>query len=110
MDFDRILDALPSREEMKRFGREARLLADDGVTPEVGRTYTVSPDFVHGDRSWIERLWRVKAISGPNVQVEIVGAGWDKGTDLDRIVRADERAWYPADHMDSHNSTPTKET
>jgi hypothetical protein len=98
-DFERVLASFPTREEMHRMGQAARLGADDGVTPEVGRYYTVSPDFVHGDRSWIERVWRVIALSGPNVQVEIIGAGWDKGTDLKRIVRVDERAWYPADHI-----------
>lgn len=100
MDLNDIMDSFPSREEMRRLGQEARMLADDGVRPEAGHSYTVSPDFVHGDRSWIDRIWRVKAISGPNVQVEIVGAGWEAGSNLVRVFRADERAWYLADQMD----------
>lgn len=102
MDFDRIIDALPSREEMAQRGQAARLSADDSVTPEVGHTYTVSPSFTCGDRSWLEHLWRVKAISGPNAMVEIVGAGWGReGGNLTRLFRMDERAWYLADHMES---------
>jgi hypothetical protein len=101
MDSGRIFAAFPSREEMARQGQAARLNSDDGVAPEAGHCYTVSPCFVHGDRSWIGHVWRVTGISGPNVRVEIVGAGYGGKPDLDHIVRADERAWYPADHLDA---------
>jgi len=101
MDFDRILDAFPSREEMARHGQAARMSADDGVSPAAGHSYTVSPDFIHGDRSWIDKIWRVKSVSGPNAQIEIVGGGCGRDENLTRIVRMDERAWYLADHMDT---------
>lgn len=87
--FSDLMKDWPTKEEMKRSGQEARMMADDGVVPEAGKTYTVSPDFVFGDRSWIDKLWKVVAVSGPNVIVDIIG------TDVkQKVFRIDERAWY----------------
>ena len=77
----------------KKRGNEARMMADEGVTPKVGGFYTVSPDFKCGDRSWTDCFWRVLSFSGPNVLVEIVG----RHEKLMRLFRTDDRAWYPAD-------------
>ncbi|HMA77768.1 MAG TPA: hypothetical protein VKP88_01345, partial [Candidatus Paceibacterota bacterium] len=70
---------------------EARMMADEGVTPKVGGVYTVSPDFQCGDRSWVDCFWRALSFSGPNVLVEIVG----RHEKLMRLFRTDDRAWYP---------------
>ena len=87
--FSDLMKDWPSRDEMKRKGMESRLMSDDGVTPEAGKTYTVSPDFVFGDRSWIDCLWKVVAVSGPNVIVDIEERNVKR-----RVFRIDERAWY----------------
>lgn len=93
--FDNFFTNMPSRQEMQERGHAARMSADDGETPEIGKTYTVSPSFNMGDRSWIDCLWKVEGISGPNVAVRIIGGH----EDVKRIVRADERAWYPAEDL-----------
>lgn len=87
--FNDFIASLPSRDEMRQSGQAARMSADDGVTPEAGGVYTVSPCFKFGDRSWTEDLWRVVDVSGPNVVVQILRAK------VVRVFRADERAWYP---------------
>lgn len=101
-EFDKALDKLfaeimsdwPSREEMQRKGTESRLMADDGVMPQAGKSYTVSPDFNRGDRSWIDCVWKVVAVSGPNVIVDIESAGVKQ-----RVFRIDERAWYLVENV-----------
>ena len=87
-------DLAASRQDMKARGTEARMNADDGVTPEIGKVYTVSPCFAHGDRSWIDDFWEVIEASGPNLLVKIHEGHGRKHVSL---FRADERAWYPAD-------------
>lgn len=74
-------------------GDAARMLSDDGVTPEVGGVYTVSRDFTCGDGSWNDCFWEVLSISGPNVLIQIHG----RYETFKRIFRIEERAWYPAD-------------
>jgi len=86
-DFDKI------QANAKRRGDESRMMAEEGVMPEVGEVYTVSPDFKCGDRSWTDCFWRVLSFSGPNVLVEIIG----RHEQLTRLFRTDERSWYPAD-------------
>ncbi len=97
-DFDRLIADMmgtwPSQDEMKRKGTESRLMADDGVVPQAGKTYTVSPDFQRGDRSWIDCLWKVVAVSGPNVIVDIESANVKQ-----RVFRIDDRAWYLVENL-----------
>lgn len=86
-----------TQQEMKRRGQQARLSADDSAKPEIGKYYTVSPSFTHGDRSWTGDIWRPISFSGPNVLVEIrAPRRWGKVEHLGLFV-VDERAWYPAD-------------
>lgn len=85
-DFEKI------QKDNKRRGDEARMLADDGVTPEVGGVYSVSPSFQNGDRSWVDEFWQVIGQSGPNVLVKI-----HDFRDVVKLFRIDDRAWYPAD-------------
>lgn len=89
-----LMDNWPTPEQMRQRGIEARMNADDGVTPEVGKVYTVSPCFKFGDRSWTDDFWLIEAFSGPNVLVTIHET---YGKKFPRLVRADERAWFPAD-------------
>lgn len=92
-DFEKI------QRDNKRRGDEARMSADDSAKPEIGRYYTVSPDFRFGDRSWTDDIWKPVAFSGPNVMVEIrCPSRWEKVEHLGLFV-ADERAWYPADDL-----------
>lgn len=87
-DFEKI------RADAKSRGLAARMTSDDGVTPEVGRVYTVSPDFNCGDRSWIDCFWEVIGRSGPNVVVKVHE---NYRGPMTRLFREDDRAWYPAD-------------
>jgi len=87
LDFEKI------QANAKKWGDESRMMADEGVTPEVGGIYTVSPDFKCGDHSWVDCFWRVLGFSGPNVLVEIVG----RHERITHLFRTNERAWYPAD-------------
>ena len=86
-DFDKI------RAQVRKDGEAARMAADDGVSPEVGGTYTVSPDFITGDRSWTDCFWHIIARSGPNLLVQIHDSFTAPPA---RLFREDERAWYPA--------------
>ena len=92
-DFDKI------RADAKRDGEAARLMADEGVKPEAGKHYTVSKDFQCGDRSWCDCIWHVKAISGPNLFVDIIRPSNWPAVYHTGIFNEIERAWYPADEI-----------
>lgn len=85
-DFDK------TQTEMKQRGDAARMSADDGVKPESGKVYSVSPSFLTGDRSWVDCFWHVLELSGPNAFVRIEG----RFDDVVRFEAIDDRAWYDA--------------
>lgn len=82
------------RAENRKHGDQARLMADDGESPEPGKVYTVSPCFRAGDRSWTDAFWEAISQSGPNMLVKIHERHREP---FMMLFRVDERAWYPAD-------------
>ena len=92
MDFSEIEEM---RRESMRHGEAARLTNDQGVHPEIGSCYTISPDFVCGDRSYTDSVWRVIAANHGHVKVRHAGGAKPYRETL--ILTISERHWYPAD-------------
>lgn len=87
------------RERARAAGREARAKAEEGVKPEAGHVYTVSPSFDCGDRSWIDCFWEIVAETGPHVLVKIHSPYHTQSDPLVRLFLKDDRAWYLADEV-----------
>ena len=86
-----------AREEGRRDGAAARMMADDGVPPEVGGVYTVSPDFICGDRSYCRAIYRVGALNEGHALVSAVHGDCFKKEPF--LLTIADRAWYPAEEM-----------
>jgi len=80
------------REQARKDGEQSRLMSDPGVTPEVGGIYTVSPDFVCGDRSYTTNFIEVLAVTGTAALVKI----HDHWNDKPKLMPISERFWYDA--------------
>ena len=87
--------AIEIRKQAKADGDAARMMAEDGERPEVGGLYTLSPDFVCGDRSYTHTVWEVVAINNAHARVRFAG-GERPYRREELIISINERSWYPA--------------
>lgn len=84
-----------ARKSANEKAEQARLMNDPGVTPEVGKVYTISPDFVCGDRSYTDGFLEVLAKTENSTLVKIYGGVTFKPSDP-RLLTTDDRYWYDA--------------
>jgi hypothetical protein len=82
------------QEQNKARGDAARMMSDDGDTPEPGHFYTVSKSFSSGDGSWTDVFWEVLSVNGPKAYVKIHTGYTDP---VVRFWEIGDRAWYLAD-------------
>ncbi|MDW3181740.1 hypothetical protein [Roseobacter sp.] len=81
------------RENARKEGEAARMMADDGDAVSPGNFYTVSKSFDQGDRSWIDDFWEVITVNGPKAYVKIHTSS---GREVCRFFEISNRAWYLA--------------
>lgn len=79
----------------RREGDAARMLSEDGASPEVGKHYTLSPCFARGDKSWTDDVWKVLALNAAHAVVVPVRKTFPESL----VLTISGRAWYPADDL-----------
>lgn len=90
-DFEKI------RENNRKAGEHAAMMNPvSTLHPEVGRHYTISPSFAHGDRSYTREILFVEALNDAHALVRLQRP-FCNTTHV--LINIDEHYWYDAETL-----------